>query len=227
MIPKSGNRFSDKIMRKEKPHDRAHQRLRAEMGRPRHQARRGSRAAHRARPLHRRSSRSPLGALRAQPGGRRADRGDRRAGGRDRHHRRRSRGREDDHADAAQVQLQAGRPAGAGRRRSALRRRAGRRRRGRERGRGRGHRRPGRTCHRRDHAGDRCARGACARRAAGACRGARQRHPRRPIQDPPTSMRSGAARQKSSNSTRARTGRTRRRWRRAPATPPSMRRPAA
>ena len=48
--------------------------------------------------------------------------------GRDGDHRRRSRGREADHADAAQVQLQAGRPAGPGRRRGALRRRAGRRR---------------------------------------------------------------------------------------------------
>ncbi len=140
-------------------HDRAHQRLRAEMGRPRHPPAGRPGAGHRARPLHRRSARRALGALRAQPGRCRKDHENRHAERRDGDHRRRSQGREEDHADAAQVQLQAGRPADPGGRRRALCRRAGRRC-------GRGERgRTPRTSpiwsmyrHRRDHAGDRRAR---------------------------------------------------------------------
>ena len=55
-------------------HDRAHQRLGAEMGRPRHPAGGRPGADHRARPLHRRSAGGALGALCAQPGGRRQNR---------------------------------------------------------------------------------------------------------------------------------------------------------
>ena len=147
--------------------------------------------------------------------------------GRDGHHRRRSQGREADSADAAQVQLQAGRPAGPGRRRRALCRRAGRRGRSRKRGSGRGPRRSGRRFDRRDHAGDRRACRARCGRAANSRRRARQCHPRRQVQDRPISTRSGAAQRKSSRSTHARAGRTLRRWRRAPATPLTMLRPAA
>ena len=98
-------------------------------------------------------------------------------------HRRRPQRREANPADAAQVQLQAGRPAGVGRRRRALCRRTGRRGRGGERGRSRGHRRAGRAGDRADHAGDRRARGAGARHAADSRRSARQRHPRRQGED--------------------------------------------
>ena len=122
-----------------------------ELGRPRDPAAGGSGAGARARPLHRRPAGGALGALRAQPGCC-ADRIEsiKRAGRRHGDHRRRPRGRQADHADAAQVQLRAGRPADPRRRRRALRRRAGRRRGRRERGRGRGHRRPGRGRDRRD-----------------------------------------------------------------------------
>ena len=104
-------------------HDRTHQRHGSEMGRPRHPAAGGSGAGHRARPLHRRPAGNALGALPAQPGCRRRDRQDRRAEGRACRHRRRPQGREAYFADAAQVQLQAGRPAGISRRRCAVCRR--------------------------------------------------------------------------------------------------------
>ena len=126
--------------------DRAHQRLRHDLGRPRHPAAGRPGAGHRPRPLHRRSAGRALGALRAQLRRRRQNRTRIKApDGAHGDHRRRSQRREADPADAAQVQLQAGRPADAGRRRGALCRRAGRGRRRGERGRSRRHRRRGRA----------------------------------------------------------------------------------
>ena len=166
-------------------HDRAHQRLGTEMGRPRHPAAGGPGAGHRARPLHRRSAGGALGALRAQPGGRRHDCG------------------KIDTPDGALVVTAADlngvkpilpmlhkftykpvAPAGTRRRRRALCRRAGRRGRRGKRGRSRGHRRPSRArrSSRRMPVID-AQRGAGAGHAANARRGARQCHPRRQGQD--------------------------------------------
>ena len=107
-----------------------------------------------------------------------------RTGRRDGDHGCGSQGREEDHADAAQVQLQAGRPAGTrGRRRAFHRRTCGGRRR-RKRGRSRGHRRSGRTCRSTKlPSGGRCARRARSGRAAGARGSGRQRHSRRQGED--------------------------------------------
>ncbi len=112
-----------------------------------------------------RSGRHALGALRAQPGRGRPHHPHRAAGRRDRDHGGRPARREADPADAAQVQLCAGRPADPRRRRRALRRRTDRGRGRIERGRGRGHRRSRRGRDRGHAAPGRCARGARRRRA--------------------------------------------------------------
>ena len=192
------------------------------MGRPRHPARRGPRTAHRTGPLHRRPAGRALGAFCPQPVRRRQDRKDqsarRRAGG----HRRRSRGRKANPADAAQVQLQADRASRAGRRRRALRRRAGRRSGGGKRGRSRGHRRPSRYRDRADDADDRRDGGAGTRHTANSRGSARQRHPRRQGEDRRLRCGLGRRAQTRRASRCVRTGRTRRRWRRARRTPPTI-----
>ena len=98
-------------------------------------------------------------------------------------HRRRSCRGEADPANAAQVQLRAGRPAGAGDRCGALRRRADRGRAGADARGSRGHRGSRRSRNLREACGRRCARGARARRRARARRGEGQRHRRRARED--------------------------------------------
>ena len=154
-----------------------------DLGRPLDPAGRGPDAGHRPGPVYRRPAGGALGALRAQFGRRRADRSHRGARGCDADHRRRSRRGEADPADAAQVQLRAGRPAGAGDRCGALRRRADRGGAGADARGSRGHRGSRRGRDLREAGGRRCARGARARRRARARRGEGQRHRRRPRED--------------------------------------------
>ena len=199
------------------------------LGRPLDPAARGSGAGHRARPLHRRPAGGALGALRAQPGGvpaassaSSAPDGATVVTAAD------LQGVEADPADAAQVQLRAGRPADPRRRRRALRRRADRRRGRGERGGGRGHRRAGRGRHRAD-----------GRRSSMRAHALAPGAPRVHAEAPANVIVEGRVKTPDFDaaSRRGRTSRRDRRalapaerdcrWRRAPRMPPSTPRPAA